>query len=268
MENYKIYGLKLKDSNDIRYIGLTSRDLEDRFKEHLTITINYKYKNGYWIKKYKDNIEIVLIEDNIKSFENVCLKEIFYIKYYRELGFELNNLTHGGEGMRATEETRKKISESQKGKKISEECKEKIKNTLSGRKLTTEHIENMRQSKIGYKCSEETKIKISLSKKGINFTNEHKNKISNSNKGKIPHNKGIPCSEEQKLKLSKILKGKPTIKSKIIDVFIYKTGEFIGRFNSISECLDKLNLKSNHINSILNGKRKQSYGYTFSEVIL
>jgi len=267
MENYKIYALKLKDNDNIKYIGFTSRNLEDRFKEHLYITINRKYKNGYWIKKHKDNIEIILIEDNIKSIKEVCEREIFYIKYYKELGFNLNNLTNGGEGMRATEDTRRKISESQKGKILSEETKEKIRNTLTGRKQTPEHIENMKRSKIGYKCTDETKTKISESKKGIKFSDAHKNNISKGKKGKPAPNKGIPCSDEQKRKLSEILKGKPTSKSRIIDAFIYKTGEYVGRFNSIIECFTSLNLKSNHINSVLKGDRKQSYGYTFREVL-
>jgi hypothetical protein len=267
MENYKIYALKLIDDDNIKYIGFTSRNLEDRFKEHLYVTINLKYKNGYWIKKYKDNIEIILIEDNIKSIEEVCEREIFYIRYYRELGFNLNNLTNGGGGMRATDETRRKISESQKGKTLSNEHKEKIRNTLTGRKLTPEHIENVKNSKIGYKCSDETKLRMSESKKGIIFSDEHKNNISKSKKGKPAPNKGITCSDKQKRYISDILKGKPTSKSRIIDVFIYKTGEYVGRFDSISECFTKLNLKSNHINSVLNGDRKQSYGYTFKEVL-
>lgn len=51
MENYKIYALKLKDSNDIRYIGLTKKSLEERFKKHLRVTIKRNTKNGNWIKK-------------------------------------------------------------------------------------------------------------------------------------------------------------------------------------------------------------------------
>ena len=92
MENYKIYALKLKDNDNIKYIGFTSRNLEDRFKEHLYITINRKYKNGYWIKKHKDNIEIILIEDNIKSIKDYYTrrKDTFYVvminKLFNDIG--------------------------------------------------------------------------------------------------------------------------------------------------------------------------------------
>ena len=54
---------------------------------------------------------------------------------------------------------------------------------------------------------------------------------------------------------------------KVIDVFIFKTGEYIGRFNSIKECCEKLNISKSHIGCVLSGKRKRVNIYTFKEVI-
>jgi group I intron endonuclease len=264
--NYKIYGLKMNNQDIIKYVGLTKQSLNERFKEHLSITIKKDYKNGKWIKKYKDVIEIVLIEDNILCFEDACQREKYYISHFRELGFDLNNLTDGGEGVVASPETRLKISKSQKNKIIPYSVREKISNTLKGRKLSEETILKISASKKGKELSKETKFKMSESKKGITFTDEHKLNISLSKKNKTAHNKGVPCSKEQKEKLSKILKGKPNKKSKIIEAFLYSNDEFIGRYNSIKECFEKLNLKSNHISSVLSGKRKQSYGYYFKEI--
>jgi len=222
MENYKIYALKLKDSNDIRYIGLTKKSLEERFKKHLRDTIKRNTKNGNWIKKYKDNIEIILIEENINDVNIISEREIFWIKYYTDLGYNLTNGTLGGFKGEPTEETCKKLSESQKGKTISDETKEKIRNTLTGRKQTDEHINNVIMSKISYTHSEDTK-----------------KKIGDGNRNK------------------------PQINSKKFEVYNYKTNEFIGIFETQTECARTLKIYKSGISDVLSGRYKQHKGYYF-----
>jgi hypothetical protein len=53
-------------------------------------------------------------------------------------GFDLTNLTYGGDGQKATEETRRKISEKAKGRILSPETRAKIAATLTGRTRTDE----------------------------------------------------------------------------------------------------------------------------------
>lgn len=264
--NYKIYALKLKDSEEIKYIGYTSRELCVRLYEHLNITINEKYKNSYWIKKHKNNIEIILIEDNIKTHKEICKKEINYIKLYRNLGHDLNNTTNGGDGMLATDEIRKKISDANKGKIISDETKLKISKTLKGRVLPIEVREKMSKFQKSKKVSKETKLKISNAHKGKLLSEKTKLKISKSKNGCIAWNKGKNMSDEQKIKLSKSHTGTIRYNSRKIEVFVYKTKEYVNTFNSINDCVIQLKLKSNHINEVLNGNRKHSYGYLFKEV--
>ena len=165
MVNYKIYALKLKNSDYIKYIGLTKKSLDERFKRHLRETPKRNTKNGNWIKKYKEDIEIILIEENIDNEELISEREIFWIKYYTDLGFDLNNGTLGGFKGKPTDETCKKLSNIQKGKILSEETKNKIRNTLTGKKQTKEHIENTINSKIGYKHSEKAKENIGNSRR-------------------------------------------------------------------------------------------------------
>ena len=92
------------------------------------------------------------------------------------------NLIPGGtgkgrnKGYKHSENTIKKISNSNLGKHRSEETKQKISNSKKG---------------ISNKLSEETKRKISESHKGLVLSEETKQKISNSKKGHIPWNKGI-----------------------------------------------------------------------------
>lgn len=95
--NYKIYILREKISGDIRYVGLTRNTLLQRLSGHLRDT-SITHKTN-WIKKVgKDNIEIILIEENINSKEEACEKEIFYISEYKKSGINLVNTTNGGDG--------------------------------------------------------------------------------------------------------------------------------------------------------------------------
>ena len=196
---YKIYGLKLKDSEDIKYIGYTSRLLEKRFHDHIFNTIRLKTKNANWIKKHKDEIEIILIEDNIPTHKDVCSMEIYYIKMYKELGYDLNNLTNGGDGVCGkphTEETKSKISKANKGKIISEEQKRKLSNKQTGKKYSNEAKMKMSESHRGKLKSEETKNKMRKPK-----SEESKRKMSEARKGKV-------LSEETKKKIGNSSRGK------------------------------------------------------------
>lgn len=153
--NWKIYGLKSKD-NIIRYIGLTKRSLNKRLSEH-----KY-YKNRClteWMIENNKEIFIVLIEDNINSLEEANIKEIFWIKFYKE---NLLNRTNGGDGIfgkKHSIESKKKISSSKKGKYHTEYTKNLMSITRKG------YLNNMYNKN----HSEETKKKISNSKKGKNI---------------------------------------------------------------------------------------------------
>ena len=90
---YKIYGLKVIGSDDIRYIGYTKRELKARFKSHLNdAKANLTYKKCYWIRKHNYNIEIILIEDNL-NYKQALEREIYWIKQYPNL----LNMTEGGD---------------------------------------------------------------------------------------------------------------------------------------------------------------------------
>lgn len=69
------------------------------------------------------------------------------------------NLTHGGDGCVATEETRRKLSESLRGN-------ERLKEALRGRNLSATHRERIGAVHRGRKRSEETRRKLSESHQG------------------------------------------------------------------------------------------------------
>lgn len=108
------------------------------------------------------------------------------------------------EAHKVSEETKLKISETNKGRLFSEETKQKISKANKG------HIGWNK----GKKHSEETKKKISESHKKENLSKEYRKKLSETKKGeknplygKPGPNKGKKFSEEMKRKLSESHKG-------------------------------------------------------------
>lgn len=160
-----------------------------------------KAKIKYGIENFKKDILVF----NISERKYADLLEKTFIASEREnVGVEnCYNITDGGQGgvaigHTASEETRKKISESLKGTHPSEETIRKRAESLKG------HI-----------TSEETKRKISESLKGRSTWNkgkrlseEHKKKLSDAHKGQKPWNKGKRLSEEYRKKLSEAHKRK------------------------------------------------------------
>lgn len=113
-----IYSLNDPRSGDIRYIGKTKRDLHNRLNKHIQYSKSHKLHVSNWIRQLinidlKPTINII----EICNEENWIEREVFYIKYYRENGCDLTNLTNGGDGLSGY----KKI-----GKPHTQEAKDKI----------------------------------------------------------------------------------------------------------------------------------------------
>lgn len=195
MDNYKIYALKLKYEEEIRYVGRTKDRLSIRLSKHKTNARISKEKNinnhrVNWVNRYSDQIEIICIEENILTKEESCIKEIEYISSYKKL-YDLVNTTIGGdggcEGYKHTEDARKKISEGGLGKKkpgvsyymtnriISDETKNKMieslkiamkgeKNPMFGKKRQDIIEKNIERA--GFKMSDATKNEMSVNRTG------------------------------------------------------------------------------------------------------
>lgn len=94
---YKIYGLYDKDN--LRYIGYTSKSLEERLRTHWQT----RTKKGQqchrisWLKSLKDKPVIKLI-DKSDTLEEILQKEIFWIDFFRQQGKNLVNTCEGGIG--------------------------------------------------------------------------------------------------------------------------------------------------------------------------
>ena len=118
-----------------RYIGKTIKSLNRRLTNHLHAK-NKSYKTS-WIKSLAEKgltPEIELIE--IVDENDWQSREKYWISFYRKSGANLCNHTDGGEGQhgrKASNNTRAKMSKSQKGSKkqpLSESTKLNLSNSL------------------------------------------------------------------------------------------------------------------------------------------
>jgi hypothetical protein len=97
--NKVVYIYSLKDPRDyqIKYIGKTI-DIERRRKEHNQIHRNKKSKKNSWIIHLIENGMQPIMEILEECEEpNWIEREMYWIQYYKELGFDLKNMTLGGE---------------------------------------------------------------------------------------------------------------------------------------------------------------------------
>jgi hypothetical protein len=113
MKTY-IYTLSHPETKEIRYIGKTI-NINRRFNYHCSKFENSKHKThkSFWIlsilnKGLKPIMQI--IDETEEDWQKL---ETYYIEKYKNEGYNLCNLTTGGEGLsglKRTEETKKKIS--------------------------------------------------------------------------------------------------------------------------------------------------------------
>lgn len=182
-----IYTLAHPITGEIRYVGKTYR-YEKRKIEHLYEGNRTRKSN--WIKSLRkiglkpvmEPLEI--IEDS--NDEDWQEAERFWIENLKFLGCNLTNLEAGGlSGKRPSEETRRKISDSNKGRIVSAETRRKQSLSRKGIVMSAEarrnHAEAMRNS---VKAKEHLARMCEGNKNRI--TPDHvKAKISAANKGKV-----------------------------------------------------------------------------------
>ena len=165
--NFYVYLHRRKDNNEVFYVG--------KGKGQRGFIISGR--NQYWrrtAKKYGWYCEI--LKDNL--FEDEALKlEIETIALYGR--DNLCNFTDGGDGTRGMihlEETKEKISKSNKGKPKSEEHRKKLAKLRLGKPSGN-------KGKIG-------------GNRGKKFSKEHVEKIKNALKGRVLSEKGLNALKE------------------------------------------------------------------------
>jgi group I intron endonuclease len=173
--------------NNKEYVGLTTRSLEDRWKQH--VYESNKQSSWEWntplgnaIKKYGKNSFGVSVLFNCGSIEELKQKEIELIEQRKSLvEFGGYNITKGGDGRlgyKLSEETKLKIGQGNLGKVMSADAREKMSvaakkrcvgkpSPMEGKKHTIESKQKIVSFLTGRKQSEETKRKRSESMKAF-----------------------------------------------------------------------------------------------------
>ena len=226
-------------TNNMKYVG------QHHYNKEGELDPNY-HGSGIIISRiYKERPE-TLKEEYIKtcySDSEMNNDEKYYIKLYKTLYPNGYNLSEGGDGCVASDETRRKMSESKKGKPSPNK---------------------------GVPMSEETKKKMSESQKRKHHSEETKKKMSISRKGRTSPNKGKTMSEETKKKISESLKGKPKSeeqkkkmrndkRSKKVRQLTLD-GEFVREWSSLKEC-ERNGFDHGAVGRCCNGKQKSAYGF-------
>lgn len=213
---YKIYALKLKYSDELKYIGRTITKLSNRLSKHKSNSKNSnKNHRVNWILKHINDIEIICIEENIKTFEESCEKEIFYINLYKDI-YELTNSTLGGDGgcpgYKHTEEAKVKIGNVHRGKSISDEQKEILRNRIvsyeTRKKLSdASKINNKGEKNPMYGRERPDTIKLNKERTGWKHNEDVINKMKEDRVGNKNSNyKSGKYTKENKLKKKRIYK--------------------------------------------------------------
>jgi hypothetical protein len=204
---FLVYGLIDPLTGELRYVGKSSWGMK-RPKQHLQSTGrkgNTHLKN--WLRRlYKDGQQlpaILILRECVSDIEALA-QEVVLIALFRQAGFNLANITEGGEGSCGwyhSAETISKIRESNKGKKMSYEARCKISACKIGKKFSQESRDNMskaqlkrehnpedtakaRAANLGLKRSEETKAKLRAAWVGRVVSKETCEKISAGGLGK------------------------------------------------------------------------------------
>jgi len=224
-----VYVLALESApENIRYVGRSNKSAQERLVDHLKASSGSTTHVYRWIKKSLSNGENILaieIESGL-TWEESGIREIYWIKEYRKLGFKLTNITDGGGGILGyshTENAKERIRRAHLGRSISAETKEKIRIAATNQphpkgiyKHTEEFKQKMRertitqetrdkQSKVrtGKKATEETKAKMREVRKYV--SEETRAKLSKAGLGN-KSNTGRKLTEEHKANISKGLR--------------------------------------------------------------
>lgn len=110
---YNFYLLRTnKRVNDIRYIGVTVRSLKERFSSHKYEALTRKASRplyNWWRKRVKEGFKIIIEPIELNFCGNWESREQYWIRHYKQMQFDLLNISDGGAGI-VTAEQRNIIS--------------------------------------------------------------------------------------------------------------------------------------------------------------
>lgn len=214
-----IYGVRLADSDEFRYVGMTTVSLRRRRSEHWrNADRGVRTPFSDWLRAkaareavYFQPLQIVM-SDSIKDLEEA---ERRWIRTLRERGHRLLNVTEGGVAPR--------------GYRWTDRQKEAIRGKRRGPRIPVP-LDGPNNPMWGRQHSEEQKALWSLQRRGMNsgadnpnfgkfgeahpsfgrtMTAEARERLSLSRRGPLNPNFGKTASDETRAKMSAVRKGRP-----------------------------------------------------------
>lgn len=209
---------------EIRYVGVTVRTLKQRLTGHISDAKRGRescHRNN-WIKGILAAGLVPLIAElevvpHDATWQD---RERFWIREYRLKGYNLCNLTDGGEGAKGfirSPETRAKLSAASKGRRQGAETRAKRSAAMKGKKVSAETLEKIRRTKLSWSAerAQEYRERVRASRLGKAHSPQTREKLSRALKGR---NLGGALSAETKAKMGLAQKGKqrsPEVKAKL-----------------------------------------------------
>lgn len=193
------------------YIG-SAVNLRRRETQHWWDLKNNRHSNQYLQRAYnkygQDSFRFSILEycrpEECVNIEQQYLD--FYQTYRRINGYNICKKADSVLGRIMTEETKIKISKSNKGRKLSPDQVEVLRIVNTGKKLSEEHKMKIKLGNTGKKMSQEAILKLSNHRKGKPLSEANKQSIRLS-KLKNPR-RGYKLSEEHKRKIALAHTGK------------------------------------------------------------
>lgn len=167
------------------YIGITCRDAEERWNRGN----GYRGNRHFWnaIRKYGwSNISHEILATGLSKEKAESLERALIEEYQCADPSKGYNLDLGGSSVgRASEETKKKISEASKALWQDPVYRQKVSASLKGRAFSQEHIVRLREKATGRKKTSEERALISKKVRGKNKgrTNPHARAVINLDTG-------------------------------------------------------------------------------------
>jgi group I intron endonuclease len=180
--------------NGKKYVGYTTRTVEKRWKEHLTLSA----RGGLFyfhcaLRKYgREGFRVETLEVVVGTQVDIQAAEVRHIAFQESLTPSGYNLTAGGEGTHDfSVDALERVAAAQRGRPRSEELRRRVSLALKGRpkpegfgqKLSKAQKGKPRPWQQGQARSEETRQKIAASRRGQPMPASVRQKLLESHKG-------------------------------------------------------------------------------------
>lgn len=218
MINGTIYGLKLKTSREIRYVGMTSSTSKRRLQQHFTAARRgVRYPVCDWLRNQDfEEVEIVELE-KCSDYDELEIREIYWAAKLKEDGHRLLNLTEGGKGPKGHKWTEgQKAAHRERMLEVNNRLEKRLapRNQKKGvPKHTREQKEKWSKDRTGSITGDKNPNYGKFGQEhpafGRKLSEETKKRLSEQKKGEKNPNYGQKLSEETRKKMSEVRKGRP-----------------------------------------------------------